>query len=181
MDAAGDVYVTGFTDSTNFPVNESHFREAQRSAEHSTSLPTVIWLMLLSQNWIASGSNLIYSTYLGGAGADAAYGIALDSSNNAYVTGFTYSTNFPTTPTAFQKNLQVTNWAYQAYFNANAFVTEIGAGGSNLLYSTYLGGTNYDWGKGIAVDISNNVYVTGFTASTNFPTTNAMFNSLSRR
>ncbi len=117
---------------------------------------------------------LVYSTYLGGAGYDSVYGIALDSSNNTYVTGFTYSTNFPTTSTAFQKNLQVTNWAFQIYFNANAFVSEISAGGSNLLYSTYLGGTNFDWGKGIAVDISNNVYVTGLTASTNFPTTNAV-------
>ncbi len=121
-----------------------------------------------------NGSQLVYSTYLGGAGYDAAYGIALDSSNDTYVTGITYSTNFPTTPTAFQKNLQVSNWTYQIYFNANAFISEIATGGSNLLYSTYLGGTNFDWGKGIAVDISNNVYVTGLTASTNFPTTNAV-------
>ena len=121
-----------------------------------------------------SGSNLVYSTYLGGSATDAGIGIAVDSSGNAYVTGFLYSTNFPTTLNAFQKNLMVTNWAYQAYFNANAFVTEISANGTNLLYSSYLGGTNFDQGDAIAVDISNNVYVTGLTASTNFPTTNAV-------
>ena len=119
-----------------------------------------------------SGSNLLYSTYLGGESTDGGYGIALDSSNNAYVTGFTYSTNFPNNSKCLAKtNLACPN---SVYFNANAFVAEISASGTNLLYSSYFGGTNFDRGEGIAVDGSNYVYVTGFTASTNFPTTNAM-------
>ena len=114
----------------------------------------------------ASGSNLVYSTYLGGAGADAAYGIAVDSAGHAFVTGFTFSTNFPYTANAKFKKLQCTN---SFYFNCNAFVTEIASNGGALVYSTYFGGTNYDIGKGIAVDTNGSVYVTGFTASTNFP------------
>ena len=117
-----------------------------------------------------SGSNLVYSTYLGGGNSDAGYGIAVDLSGNAYVTGFTYSTNFPVT-NAFQSHqvchpntLYVDNYA-------NAFVTKIGAGGSPLVYSTYFGGTNYDLGRSIAVDAAGDAYVTGFTDSTNFPTT----------
>jgi hypothetical protein len=174
VDPVGHAYVAGATDSASFPVTNAipggtnisgtinQYANAYLSDAFVTELET-------------NGSRLIYSTYLGGGNADAAYGIALDSSNDAYVTGFTYSTNFPTTTNAFQKTSGVPNSPIQAYYNANAFVSEIAAGGSRLLYSTYLGGTNYDWGKGIAVDSSNYVYVTGLTSSTNFPTTNAIF------
>ncbi len=168
VDAAGHAYVAGTTDSANFPVTNAIPGGTKISG---TFYPADAFVAELETN----GSKLVYSTYLGGSGFDAAYGIAVDSSNDTYVTGFTYSTNFPTTPNAFQKTLAVTNWAYQAYYNANAFVTEIGAGGTNLVYSSYLGGTNFDEGKGVAVDSSNNVYVTGFTASTNFPVTNAIY------
>jgi hypothetical protein len=171
VDAAGHAYVAGTTDSANFPVTNAIPGGTKISG---TFYPEDAFVTELETN----GSSLIYSTYLGGSGYDAAYGIALDSSNDTYVTGITYSTNFPTSLAPYQKNPQFTNWAYQIYYNANAFVSEIGAGGSNLLYSTYLGGTNFDWGKGIAVDNSNNVYVTGLTASTNFPTKNAILQQL---
>lgn len=179
VDSAGDAYVTGFTDSKNFPVTNSipggveglsNSMNISGTVGPTGYYPGDAFVAELSP----SGSNLVYSTYLGGSATDAGIGIAVDSSGNAYVTGVSYSTNFPTTPNAFQKNLMVTNWAYQAYFNANAFVTEISANGTNLLYSSYLGGTNFDQGGAIAVDLSNNVYVTGLTASTNFPTTNAV-------
>ena len=110
----------------------------------------------------ASGSNLVYSTYLGGSSGEAAYGIAVDSFGHAFVTGFTFSTNFPTTANAMFKHLQCTN---SFSYNANAFVTEIASNGSALVYSSYFGGTNYDIGKGIAVDTNGFVCVTGFTAS----------------
>ena len=115
-----------------------------------------------------SGSSLVYSTYLGGSSMDSGMGIALDSTGNAYVTGYTYSSNFPTV-NAFQSKLACTN---TFYYNANAFIAKIGPGGSNLVFSTYFGGTNFDEGKGIAVDTNGYIYVTGFTGSTNFPTTN---------
>jgi Immunoglobulin domain/Immunoglobulin I-set domain/Beta-propeller repeat len=169
VDGAGDAYVTGYTDSTDFPTTSN--------ALSRSILLSPTPLGYLSDAFVAkldpSGSNLLYSTFLGGDGADGGTGIALDSSNNIYVTGFTYSTNFPTTPNAFQKNLACPYSIYTGYLYNNAFLTEIGAAGTNLVYSSYFGGTNYDVGEGVAVDSSNNVYVTGYTASTNFPNTNA--------
>ena len=109
---------------------------------------------------------LAYSTYLGGTGYDQGNGIAVDSSGNAYVTGYTNSTNFPVTPGAFQ-----------ATFGGfdDVFVTKVNATGTALLYSTYLGGTGFEQGNGIAVDSSGNAYVTGYTESPNFPVTPGAF------
>jgi hypothetical protein len=106
--------------------------------------------------------SLVYSTYLGGAGgADVIRAIALDSANNAYLTGFTYSTDFP-----------VTNTRRFNAGNTDAFVTKISADGSTIIYSTYLGGKGDDYGQGISVDADGNSYVTGNTSSPNFPITN---------
>jgi hypothetical protein len=121
----------------------------------------------------AAGSALVYSTYLGGTGGTSsanltdAYGIAADSSGSAYVTGFTGSTDFPTV-----NPIQATNKSYGAGTSGTAFVTKLNPAGSALVYSTYLGGSNYDGGQGIAVDSSGNAYVTGYTGSTDFPTVN---------
>jgi hypothetical protein len=108
----------------------------------------------------ASGSALVYSTYLGGSRQDWANGIAVDALGNAYVTGFTFSTNFPTV-----NPLQSANG-----FVEDAFVSKLNAAGSALAYSTYLGGSNRDAGYSIALDAEGNAYVTGNTASVNFPT-----------
>src|SRR5262249_50119935 len=113
----------------------------------------------------ASGSALVYSTYLGGAGADFGNAIALDGSGNAYVTGSTFRGNFPVTPGAFQAAFR------GGVFVGDAFVTKLNASGSALVYSTYLGGSSDDSGNGIAVDGSGNAYVTGSTQSFNFPVT----------
>jgi hypothetical protein len=110
---------------------------------------------------------LSYSTYLGGSKGDYANGIAVDASRNAYVTGFTYSTNFPTTTEAFQ----TTNKAN----DQTVFVTKLDANGTALVYSTYLGGTGLSHGSGIAVDGSGNAYITGDTSATDFPTTTGAF------
>jgi hypothetical protein len=167
VDGSGNVYIAGATDSANFPIRNGIYTNINGTLNPRIGLyPADAFVAKFDP----SGSNLLYSTYLGGESADAAYGIALDSSNDVYVTGFTYSTNFPTSPNALQSHLACIN---SIYFNANAFVTEISAAGTNLLYSSYFGGTNFDQGEGIAVDNSNYVYVTGFTASTNFPNTNA--------
>ena len=105
----------------------------------------------------AAGSALVYSTYLGGSGDDYGYGIAVDSSGNAYVTGYTYSTDFPTV-----NPLQATNKPQRSR-TRDAFVAKLNAAGSALVYSTYLGGSGDDDGYGIAVDSSGNAYVTGYT------------------
>jgi hypothetical protein len=115
-----------------------------------------------------SGPILIYSTYLGGSNFDSGSGIAVDSFGNAYVTGFTHSMNFPTA-----NALQATLAGFQ-----NAFVTKINPGGSALIYSTYLGGNSFEVGSSIAVDSFGNVYVTGYTASTDFPSVNARQSTL---
>jgi hypothetical protein len=118
----------------------------------------------------ASGTpSLVYSTYLGGSSGDAGEGIALDASGDAYVTGVTGSTDFPTTAGAFQPIKPGSSGA------DNAFVTKVNPTGSALVYSTYLGGSSYDEGFGIAVDASGDAYVTGSTGSTNFPTTAGAF------
>ncbi len=99
----------------------------------------------------SSGNSLIYSTYLGGGSDDCGCGIAVDGSGNAYVTGYTGSSNFPTLN------------PYQATYQGgwDAFVTKLSSSGNSLIYSTYLGGGDDDYGYGIAVDGSGNAYVTG--------------------
>jgi hypothetical protein len=102
-----------------------------------------------------------YSTYLGGSGYDFGYGIAVDSTGCAYVTGWTYSVDFQT-----QKPLQQGNAG-----GADVFVSKLNAAGTALVYSTYVGGSGDDFGTGIAVDATGAAYVTGYTDSTDFPTT----------
>jgi hypothetical protein len=107
-----------------------------------------------------SGSSLVYSTYLGGGGDDVGHGIAVDGSGSAYVTGETHSTDFPTV-NAYQTAQQG---------NLDAFVAKLSPDGAGLVYSTYLGGSDDDFGYSIAVDAATNAYVTGTTISANFPT-----------
>ncbi|MGH8635585.1 MAG: SBBP repeat-containing protein, partial [Burkholderiales bacterium] len=119
-----------------------------------------------------AGSALVYSTYLGGSRNDSGGGIALDADGNAYVTGDTLSIDFPTTAGAFQRTLS--NCSCPVVF-ADAFVTKLDPTGSSLVYSTYLGGNDNDYGLGIAVDTARSAYVTGRAFSTNFPTTFGAF------
>ena len=107
---------------------------------------------------------LVYSTFLGGSDDDYGYSIAVDGSGAAYVTGYTYSTNFPTLNPS-----QATN---QGEFHIDGFVTKLAPAGNSLIYSTYLGGSDADVGTSIAVDGSGATYVTGFTLSADFPTLN---------
>src|ERR1019366_5431218 len=119
----------------------------------------------------ATGSALVYSTYLGGSGDAGGNSIAVDSAGNASVTGGTYYGDFPTTPGAFQT---VCNGGAGCSNYSAAFVTKINPTGSALVYSTYLGGSGDDGGTGIAVDSAGNTYVTGNTWSTDFPTMNPL-------
>src|SRR5262249_17451475 len=104
---------------------------------------------------------LVYSTYLGGSSLDEGLAVAVDDAGNAYVTGRTSSNNFPTTSGVVRPSFQ------GGYYDA--FVTKLSADGSAALYSTYLGGSGDDSGRGIAVDNSGNAYITGLTTSGNFP------------
>ena len=175
VNPAGNAFVAGITDSTNFPVYNALTNHAAISGKPSP-LGTYFQDAFVTE-LNTNGSGLMYSTYLGGESSDGAYGIALDSSDNAYVTGYTFSTNFPVSANALQEYPACSN---NMYVNANAFLTVItnGGGPSALVYSTYLGGTNYDIGRAITVDANNNVYVAGYTASYNFPIWNTPTNFL---
>jgi hypothetical protein len=111
---------------------------------------------------------LIYSTFVGGGALEFARDLAVDASGSAYVTGLTFSPNFPVTADAFD-----TTWNN----SADAFVTKLNPFGSALVYSTFLGGTATDVGNGIAVDTSGNAYVTGETLANDFPTTVGAFDT----
>lgn len=115
-----------------------------------------------------SGSTLAYLTYLGGTGGDTATGLAVDDAGNAYVTGLSYSVDFPV-GRAFQPD--------KSYPDADLFVTRLRADGTGVGYSTYLGGISYDYGASIDVDRFGNAYVAGFTYSPNFPLAGALQSS----
>jgi uncharacterized protein (TIGR03437 family) len=160
VDSSGSAYVTGGTQSPDFPVKGA----VQPAA--GGGLQSVFVTKLN-----ASGTALVYSTYLGGSGTnyDEGRGIAVDSSGNAYVTGRTFSKNFPVTPGAFQTVMQA---------GGAVFVTKLNAAGDGLLYSTYLGGTGKFAPEAVAIalDSSGNAYVTGDAGQeSDFPITLGAF------
>jgi cysteine synthase len=170
VDGAGNVFLTGFTDSPDFPTNNARFGKISGAAVKGLYYSDAFVTELGS-----SGSNLVYSTYLGGSFADTGTGIAVDAAGNAYVAGYTYSADFPTTNAFVYQTATATNVFNKLTGSYNAFLAKIGPGGSPLQYSTYFGGTVSDAAGGIAVDPSGAVYLTGLTASPNFPvTTNAV-------
>jgi hypothetical protein len=156
VDATGAAYVAGGTTSTNFPM-----AGALQAANHGAQDAFITKLS-------ANGAALSYSTYLGGSGAIAseqANGVVVDASGNAYVAGVTNSLDFP-----------VTAGVLQTQFNgvSDAFAAKINPSGSALIYSTYLGGSDLDWGSAIGIDSSGNAYVAGYTSSGDFPQSNAV-------
>ena len=155
VDGSGNAYVTGYTLSSNFPTLNPY-----QSANQGGSWGYDAFVTKLN----SSGNSLIYSTYLGGESDDYGNGITVDDSGDAYMTGATSSSDFPTL-----NPLQ----AYQGgYWGCNAFVSKLGSNGNNLIYSTFLGGNSADWGASITIDGDHNVYVTGGTSSLDFPTLN---------
>jgi large repetitive protein len=158
VDGSGNAYITGETGSADFPTTAGAFNRTYGGSGSNDGFVTKL---------NAAGTALLYSTYLGGTYTDAGWGIAVDGSGNAYVTGRTHSADFP-----------VTTGAYQIPYGglSDVFVTKLNAGGTALLYSTYLGGADSDAGWGIAVDGSGNAYITGQTGSADFPTTAGAFN-----
>ncbi len=164
VDSASNAYVAGGTDSVNFPKTSGALQTAFAGGT------TDAYVAKLN----AARPAQFYSTYLGGSDLDLAYGIAVDSGGNAYVTGVTSSTNFPTTAQAFQK---VYGGATQGFLIGDVFVSKISPTGTSLVYSTYLGGSRNEFAFGIAADSSGNAYVTGVTSSSNFPVSVDAFQS----
>ncbi len=153
VDSSGSAYVTGLTGATDFPTS-SGFEDVSRDSQNGTAFVTKI---------NATGTALVYSTYLGGSGQEQGNGIAVDAAGNAYVTGTTESFDFPTV-NPFQDSIDIA---------VSAFVTKLNAAGSALVYSTYLSGNTGSYGNGIAVDSGGSAYVTGVATGSGFPTLNA--------
>lgn len=157
VDSSGSAYVAGLTGSTDFPITTGSYQST------NTAPTFTVFVTKLSPD----GSQLVYSTYLGGTDNSLALGIALDSAGEAYVAGAAGS-GFPTTANAFQQA------------GDGVFVSKLSATGDALLYSTYLGSgsdLNYNTATGIAVDSSGVAYITGTTTSAAFPTTKNTFQS----
>lgn len=158
VDGDEHAYVTGATASLDFPTTPS--------AYDTTTIGSDAFIVKLNP----VGSALLYATFLGGDDdSDSGRAIALDGSGNVYVTGVTWSDDFPTTPGALDRTL--------GGFSLDAFVTKLNPGGAALVYSTFLGGTSHEWGNAIAVDGSGAAYVAGHTESADFPTTPGAFDT----
>src|SRR5216684_1747633 len=163
VDSLGQAYITGATESRDFPTTLGAFQRARQSTFDG-----------FATELNAAGSAPVFSTYLGGTlGGSEGFAIAVDSSGSAYVTGLTGAPNFPTTAGAFQT----------VNGGENAFVTKFNPGGNTLAYSTFLGGSSgngsfaFEEPESIAVDASGDAWVTGFTESLNFPTKNPIRSS----
>jgi hypothetical protein len=157
-DAAGNVYVMGFAESPLFPTTPGTF-------DTSHNANSDVFVTKLN----ASGTQLIYSTFIGGTGAEEGRGIEVDGAGNAYLSGLTTSAAFPTTAGAFDTSFNS---------SADVFVTKLNPTGSSLIYSTFVGGNLFDEAYDLKRDNSNNVYVTGRSNGGTFPTTAGAFDTI---
>ena len=146
VDSEGAAYIAGQTSSLNFPTTQDAFQKSSTGAND-------VFVIKLNP----AGNALVYSTYIGGAGNDFGFGVAVDVMGNAYVTGQTNSPNFPTKP------------ATPFFDSSNAFILKLNPAGNALVYSTLLGGIGVDTAKAIAVDSAGAAYVTGETLARDFP------------
>ncbi len=160
-DDSGHAYVTGETRSVKFPSTAGAFDESYNGGTND------VFVAKLN----GDGSGLVYATFLGGIRGDQGGAIVVDTDGNAYVTGGTWSDDFPTTPGAFDETYDGTG------STADVFVTKLNAAGNALVYSTYLGGADSDGANEIAVDGTGAAYLAGSTSSITFPTTPEAFDT----
>jgi hypothetical protein len=153
LDSTGNIYIAGRALSTNFPVTPGAY---------DTSLNAWQDIFILKMN--PAGTNIIFCTFIGGTSRQDLGGLAIDAEGSTYITGDTYSADFPTTPGAMKRTMSNPN-------RQEGFILKLYRTGANLSYSTYLGGSGYDVGTDISVDAEGYAYVTGITDSTDFPTT----------
>jgi hypothetical protein len=156
MDSNGYIYITGYTRSSDFPTSLGAYNETFNGGED-----------VYIAKFNPTGSTLLYSTFVGGNYVDRGRDIAIDSSGCAYVTGETYSKDFPSA----SSNDSITDYL------SDAFIFKLNSNGSALLYSTFISGTKSEYGTDLELDLANNAYVIGYTESSNFPTTNDSYDS----
>jgi len=158
LDKSGSVFVTGETNSTNFPVTAGAYDLSVNG----------VGLDCFAAKLSGDGTTLLYGSYLGGNADDVGYAITVDETGNAYITGETASGNFPTTPGAF---------GYYFSGISDIFVTKVNTTGSALVYSTYLGGSLQERGNSIETDASGKTFIAGQTRSDDFPTINGSYDT----
>lgn len=158
LDSNNNAYVTGYTESSDFPTTNGCYDDTYNGGSMD------VFIFKLSSD----GSSLSYSTFVGGENEDKAYGIEIDSSSKVYVTGGTNSSDFPTTQGCYDDSHND---------NYDVFVFVLNSNGTSLNYSTFVGGEETDGGLDIVIDSNKNVYVTGMTRSSDFPTTFGCYDS----
>jgi uncharacterized protein (TIGR03437 family) len=168
VDSAGNIYLTGWTNSANFPVTQGAYDTHQIGGPCPVSVSPYgtqdAWCSdVFVTKLNPAGTAMIYSTYIGGTGNDRAFGIAADKQGNAYVTGWTDSTDLPVTAGALRTSQS------GGYLGEDAFLFQLDPTGATLLYSTYIGGTQDDQGTAIVASASGDLYVAGTTYSADFP------------
>ena len=157
VDWGGAAYIAGETTSSNFPTTSGAFDTTYNGGSDA---------FVTKLN--AAGSALVYSTFLGGSDRDEGHAITVDGAGAAYITGGTESSNFPTTPGAFDTTHNG---------GIDAFVVKLDTAGSRLVYATFLGGSDWDEGRTLAIDGGGAAYVTGLTCSYDFPITTGAFDT----
>jgi CSLREA domain-containing protein len=168
VDRFKSAYVTGMTISSNFPTTPGAFDTSCGTDGNCNSFSKDdAFVAKLDPSGV-----LAYSSYLGGSGHEEGFDIAVDADGIAYVTGETNSSDFPTTSNGFDRDCSGNGDGVCAGGDFDAFVTKVDSDGAGLLYSTYLGGSDFEDGHAIALDANRNVYVTGETDSVDFPTEN---------
>ncbi len=163
VDNLGNVFLTGWTSATDFPTTSTAFDRSFNGGGHEYYVDAFVIKL------DASGSSLIYSTYLGGNMDEWGNGLTIDSEGHAYIVGVTYSSNFPTTS-------GVIDSTHNGGIG-DAFVTKMDLTGSNLLYSTFVGGSQWEEGSSIVIDSEGNAYISGHTESEDFPVTAGAFDT----
>jgi hypothetical protein len=162
VDLSDNVYVTGVTTSNDFPVSTSSFGKTYKGLQDA-------FLFKLKSD----GSQLVYSTFIGGTEKDGGRGIVVDKYGKAYITGCTRSTNFPVSSNAYDTTFNGAGsdqWAW-----GDPFFLVMNPEGTEIEYSTYLGGSKDEEAYGIAIDKLGNIYLCGITSSSNFPTTEGAY------
>jgi hypothetical protein len=158
VDPSGSSYITGSTESSDFP-NSTNANDTSYGGNSDA------YILKLNPD----GTSMVYSTFIGGSQEDNARSIEVNANGNAFITGYTESSNFP-----------YTAGAYDTIYSGiqDAFVLQLNAAGSLLVYSTYIGGNSGEFCWSIQIDTVNNVYISGYTASNNFPTTSNAYDKI---
>jgi hypothetical protein len=157
LDLFGNFYFTGFTGSSNFPTSNNAYDNSYNGGVHD------LFVCKFNQNC----TTINYSTYIGGNDYDWGEEIIVDNENSVFITGATKSLNFPTTNGTYDSTYNGGNW--------DVFVLKLNQNGTKLVFSTFIGGNSFERGRGLFLDSGGNIFVAGFTSSSNFPfTSNAL-------